>query len=897
MATSAEDNIVQLQSTWVDATRRSTRLTIKRSLQDAYWPQGPSTTPLYDCKTTDRGLILRRAKKSRVCDPLEASKHGAKLNFQNRTNSDRNTHLLINIHQTAVSQDLEESSSMTLVRGELRDTLKRNETSKNSSCQWLGKPDKFAITQHQVALQIPAQGMRITSSATDTFTLKRYRQLETVPFMLSAGESLYNSACATPGIESDFMDFTKPRNAIELLRTPQMLRNHVAGEQVDSYSSQHKRKISEPILRVNDVSKATSRIFEPINPFHGVIPALPISRPTSDAEKPSIPGPAATIKISSLISSTSLQKGTASQVIASSTAKLDPIMPVPMWCDTDQELCESLPFFRSLQSGCYIYNGVAFGFVLDELTAQSGYISDNVIILQAGGQSIAFDSEKYRRHTSQVSAEKAIKALIWNQMRATPIVLVLGSNCPLAPVNVPHRYCVMDWFIVTHSWENLDQSSRCKFWNFRFERMNSNTIPWWHNPTNETKELPVSEIETHLCPDCETSFPQIYKRGYMCLNSVCSQFWKVGGQDAPADDLQYREGFLAMSSQRDQGLIPFDLYALPHARDALSVSGWHCHKCGKLNSREAWEGWMCSSPGCEEKVLILDRIDSYLSSRERDRLCAPYTGTPISTDLVLDEDIVSVSCRSMNFGSQGCYRVMKYEVVGIVGTIHHVIPNKSLCEFACGPDDIFKEYKRVMSIFRRYPLQNTKLTSRTLSRYFAHNAGAHYIFHETTLPGMPFYLCPKAISMALNFIQDIARAEGIPNCQQFNEVLSLAYVESQRLGYHNDFEAGETVASISLGSRAVMKICKKDESVAGDGLNSSSGHETCNANSDMSVRSHNILATLTSLTELQPILELDLCHGDMVILHGADIQRRLVKSVIPKGEFMISATARYVRDD
>lgn len=37
----------------------------------------------------------------------------------------------------------------------------------------------------------------------------------------------------------------------------------------------------------------------------------------------------------------------------------------PVWCQTRQELCESLPYFRSYQSGVYHRRGGVFGYLLD----------------------------------------------------------------------------------------------------------------------------------------------------------------------------------------------------------------------------------------------------------------------------------------------------------------------------------------------------------------------------------------------------------------------------------------------------------------------------------------------------------------------------------------------------
>ncbi|KAK9315781.1 2OG-Fe(II) oxygenase superfamily-domain-containing protein [Lipomyces starkeyi] len=960
------DNLTILQSTWVNTTRQSTRLTIKRSLQDAYLAAEISPTPLPDiktqsgitsngCRSNGRMLPDSRRKQSqcksvRILIKESSTSYAAPvsdteeiLRRKRSRRSDSTRHIVQNgandsLHmcqqmqrsETARLQNLEQDDTLSSVCWELGGPVRRNkelsqEEAMNSSRQQSQTLERFATSQYEMALHIPAHAGGFTARTKEMSSTGRHRQLEAIPFVLSAGESLsvledigVQTACPREHsglpMVSDLISFTsveKPQNVVKLSQIPQMLtQNHVLGEQTVSPFSEKalKLRISEPIVKMYDIARARCRVLEPIRPFYNTIPVSTMLPPTPALEMTSNAASTATpIAISASISIAPAERATTDPIPAL-IEKPDPIMPVPMWCDTRQELCESVPFFRSFQSGCYTYNGVALGYLIDSLTVQSDYIDDNVVISHAGGSLESSDSGEYHLQSSQESADKAIKALISNQKRITPLVLVLGSNCLVSPVNVPHRYCVMDWFLVTHAWEDLDQSTRHKSWKFRFERINRTAKPWWHNPKNRKMDLPVSEIEAHRCSDCTEVFPQIYKQGYMCLKGDCSQFLKVNGQE-PADKLQYNEDFLALASLDYRGPMPFDLLALPHVRDALSVRGWHCHKCGKLNSREAWEGWICSSPGCDEKSLILDRVDSYLSRRERGGLYPTYTGTPISTDVIPDESIVSVSSYTVDFGIQGCYRVMKYEVKDVEGTIYHVIPNKTLCEFANGPDDILKEYKSVMSIFRRYPLQNTKLASRTLAQYFAHNAGAHYKFCETLYKPTPFNLCPKAIPMVLNFIQAILRAEGIPACDQFNEVLSIAYVECQKIGYHSDSETdiGETIASISLGSRAVMKFRKKVANVATSRLHNSSSQGMHNAEIDMLVWSDigtddgiippGVPPSNTRKNGFKPILQLELGHGDVVIMHGTEIQSLLVHSVIPTGEFTIASTVRYVKED
>ncbi|KAK9433562.1 hypothetical protein V1505DRAFT_353064 [Lipomyces doorenjongii] len=963
MAMSA-DNLVIVQSTWVDTTRQSTRLTIKRSLQDAYSAADIPPTAIPDVKTKSgitskrcrsngrtlpdsrrkqgqcksvRTLIKEsstiytvsepeetlRRKRSRRSDSPGPTNHIdiATSNVQNGANAS-----LLQTSETVRLQNLEQNDPFSSVCWDLGRPVRRNKElsqaeGMNSLRQQSKTLEKYATSQYEMGF--PAHAAGNTEQMKKVSSMGRHRQLETIPFVLSAEESLSGSQDigvqtarrrehSSPPMVSDIINFTlveQLQHVIKLLQIPQMLpQNHVRDEQtVSSFSEKAlKLRISEPIVKMYDIARASCRVLEPIRPLYNAIPVAAMLPRTPALEMTSNSTPTATaIPIAAPVSIAPAERAI-SDPIPGLIEKPDPIMPIPMWCDTLQELCESAPFFRSCQSGCYTYNGVALGYIINGLTAQSDYIGDNVVISHAGGNLGSSDSGGCQLQSSQESPDKAIKALISNQKRGTPLVLVLENNCPVSPVNVPHRYCVMDWFFVTHAWEDLDKSTRYKSWKFRFERIDRTTKPWWHNPKNR-KVVSVSEIEVHRCSACTELFPQIYKQGYMCLNGDCSQFWKVNGQE-PADKLQYNEDFLALASLDHRGPMPFDLLSLPHVRDALSISGWHCHKCGKLNCREAWEGWICSSPGCDEKSLILDRVDNYLSKRERGGLYPTYTGTPISADVIPDESIVFVSSHAMDFGIQGCYRVMKYEVKDVEGTIYHVIPNKTLCEFANGPDDILKEYKSAMSIFRRYPLQNTKLASRTLAQYFAHNAGAHYKFCETLHKSTPFYLCPKAIPMVLNFIQAIVRAEGISACDQFNEVLSIAYVECQRISYHSDSEAdiGATIASISLGSRAIMKFHKKVGTVATSRLHNSSGQEMSNAESmllwsDIGT-DDGIIPTCappskTRKSGFKPILQLELGHGDVVIMHGTDIQRRLVHSVIPTGEFTIAATVRYVKEN
>ncbi|KAK9262109.1 hypothetical protein V1519DRAFT_86690 [Lipomyces tetrasporus] len=981
----AANNLAIFQSKWVDTRRQSTRLMMRQSLQDTYSPttvpgtslsninrecdvlsnsrqsieieqrsggsssssrkldsnRGAATTrngkPVRKLMEEDstiyvlsESVSLRQAKISRRFDVYEPIKRVSTSNVKRGHNSIlQHKGEQMALSDTICVQNLPQDDRMCPVRGELEQPVGRcSELSQAESLKSSRQGQSVTCPAAcDTAVQSPVLALGTTALTKKAHTRRIYKQLEAIPFIYGAGESLSKSANiaaqiasplahCSPTIVSDVISDGLTENSQCILsqsEIPKIRPQHNVLVKHMRFSSSEKGearkvRILEPVVKMHDFdARSTYRALEPIGAFDKIPNVATL--PTTSAMEMS-PSQVPTLTPIATSTAMSITRATGAP-IAGLSEKESPTMPVPMWCDTRQELCESFPLFRRFHSGCYIYNGVAFGYLIDGFGTPRDYIGDNVVILHCGRNLVTSNSGGSQIQSSDESTAEAIKALLSNQKRATPLVLILGSNCPVSPVNVPHRYCVMDWFLVTHAWVDLDQSTGLKLWKFRFERIDRTAKPWWHNPQSEIiLDRPMSKIGARGCSDCAKEFPQVYKQGYMCLNGECPQFWKVKGQ-SPPDDLQYNEEFLAMRRGEYQGPIPFDLRALPHVRDALSVSGWHCHNCGKLNCRQAWEGWICNSPGCHEKLLILDRIDSYLSKHDRGGLYPTYTGAPISTDVVLDESIVSAYSHTMDFSIQGCYRVMKYEVNDLGGgAIYHVIPNKTLCNLPEGPDAIFKEYKAAMSIFHRYPWKTTKFGSRTLAPYFAHYASAHCKVTETIPEYTPFHLCPKAIPMVLNYVHAILRVERIPFCDQFNEVLSTAYFGSQKIGHHSDSvpDFGQTIASVSLGSRAIMKFRKKVENVLNNEMpNEAILNERIEADdvdmllvSDITTDDGNIPLALNpsgvSGSRCKTILQLELDHGDVVIMQGACIQSRLVHTVISTGEFRIEATARYVNE-
>ncbi|GJJ06387.1 hypothetical protein Clacol_000578 [Clathrus columnatus] len=129
----------------------------------------------------------------------------------------------------------------------------------------------------------------------------------------------------------------------------------------------------------------------------------------------------------------------------------------------------------------------------------------------------------------------------------------------------------------------------------------------------------------------------------------------------------------------------------------------------------------------------------------------------------------------------------------------------------------------------------------------------------------------QSVTEALDYIRTRATLALNYN-PDFNEVLSAAYMEEQKMEYHSDGEKdlGPIVASLSLGSPAIMKFRPVPSKWMPTDGQMKEGRKTPPV-----------------------IIELTLRHGDALVMEGAEIQEYYQHAVHPCG-FRIAATARRV---
>ncbi|KAF5380425.1 hypothetical protein D9615_004640 [Tricholomella constricta] len=157
-----------------------------------------------------------------------------------------------------------------------------------------------------------------------------------------------------------------------------------------------------------------------------------------------------------------------------------------------------------------------------------------------------------------------------------------------------------------------------------------------------------------------------------------------------------------------------------------------------------------------------------------------------------------------------------------------------------------------------------------LTNYFSQNSGEPYQVSATYVGGTANTVSFSETSIAVTKARDLIQArilQALGIHADFNEVLSAAYMERQRMAFHSDSERGlgSLVAGLSLGSPALMHFRIHHKYLLEDEI------------------------------ERKPIaLTVVLRHGDVLVMDGAGVQESYEHTVVPTN-FRIAATARKIQ--
>jgi hypothetical protein len=526
-----------------------------------------------------------------------------------------------------------------------------------------------------------------------------------------------------------------------------------------------------------------------------------------------------------------------------------------------------------------------------------------------------------------------------------PVVILSGVGDPHIPSKPPHQYCVLDYFKPTYIW--FEKSGNSKIVRYRFEKLNTKKESWWQpKDTQEVVELgslPPPVVKT--CESCSAKSPQIYLDNWMCLSPICASFWKiVTPAPGPGRSSMYHEPqeasliydprFLKQKTVWDNDDHEYPLvsntaelsgHSIPGEDTSVAFwSGIVCPKCGRCISRLNWMGWECSNTACDYARRPPHGLITALSMRD------PLW--PVTNSYTLAKDTQS-SLIDVKVSFKYGYRINRYYFPGIDGCITHMIANKSVLEEEGGPDAMFEEFQQIDIGLRRRSMPNGQLKGPNYCRHFAVNYGMPYKFIAAT-ESRPFDGAARAITSTrsrLNWAAKLLLAEETGNVieevgddwqeKEFNEVLALGYFEEQKINYHDDgeFGLGPTIATLSLGAPGTMRIRMKqrryhsiasavgmyDDAPPIPGCKQYEARLTLQPSLDeLKLRDPKAYTVkrkqipkdlkLDCKGTARDVLTMQLGHGDIVIMHGADVQKYYEHAVEHTGKLRFALTFRYI---
>ncbi|KAF1945619.1 hypothetical protein EJ02DRAFT_431416 [Clathrospora elynae] len=624
--------------------------------------------------------------------------------------------------------------------------------------------------------------------------------------------------------------------------------------------------------------------------------------------------------------------------------KPEPSGQPEVWADGRQELCETLHYYRSYQSGCYSTGGFVRGFMFDKVAHPRDYMDADVIISRAGG-GLTKDKESGEMKAGRDQSEDTVAQALRNCMvHSNPVVITAGIDNPRIPSKPPHQYCVLDYFKPTHIW--VEKSGNSKVVRYRFEKLNTKKESWWRpkdvvQPV-ELGALPPPNAKT--CKLCSVLSPQIYLNGWMCLQPTCTSFWRIfistpesGRKETSYEpdevSLIYDPRFLKQKTpwhndDHDYPLISNTAELSGHSipGEDTSVAFWSgmvCPKCGRCISRLNWVGWECSNATCDYTRAPTHTLISSLSLRD------PLW--PVTSSYTLSRDTQGPLVDVQIFFKNG-YRINRYNLSGIDGFITHMIANKTVLEEQGGPDAMFEELQQTDIGLQRRSMPNGKLKGPNYCRHFAVNYGMPYKFIAATASqsfdgaARPITSTRSRLNWAAKLLLTQERGKSMEEVneewkdREFNEVLALGYFEEQKINYHDDgeFGLGPTIATLSLGAPGTMYIRMKAlhyHGVSAAGVYDDTPPIRGCQQYDTRLALQPSLETLKqsdsraytakrkqipkdlglkSRGHARDVLTMQLGHGDIVIMHGAELQKYYEHAVEHTGKLRFALTCRYI---
>ncbi|KAI0036934.1 hypothetical protein K488DRAFT_40180 [Vararia minispora EC-137] len=496
-------------------------------------------------------------------------------------------------------------------------------------------------------------------------------------------------------------------------------------------------------------------------------------------------------------------------------------MRPPIWAQSRQEVCESLEYFKSYQSGVYYVNDVAQGYLLGAYSSSRDMFHHDgrLIVSHGGGKSEGLRVNKdsgqmeISRASHQSSDDKSVRALLNTYRRGLPLVLLADDKYALFPYDLcaeGYAYIVLGHYWIAEAWAELEikkNEEKLVRYKFAFQWCPEQGEPWWTLPQDRMANT-LAEAVTPArmrCDTCTITSVQVYEQGWMCLNPACIVFFTLRGTNV-VEELTAALSFLSLRQNRPYKMSTGKESTLPAPPPAGEVDrglvttrrftrGMHCVECGRLSCRFRWKCWQCQ--GCKNEFDVKGAI------RKPNEFWSQHRALIFSDERIMPKACINRGLQRMFLDEITNERLLlrSYTMPGNRGIIYIIPGNQKI---NCVADQIFHDYQEQAMNgtidFRRYPLRSVG-RGELLTNYFSQNSESVYLpsfecysnqsARSAVATDSPQYVGgatrtislehgPSVVRDALTLVKrriKVTIGKDVP----FNEVLSAAYMEEQKM--------------------------------------------------------------------------------------------------------------------
>ncbi|KAJ7250731.1 hypothetical protein C8J57DRAFT_1239113 [Mycena rebaudengoi] len=482
----------------------------------------------------------------------------------------------------------------------------------------------------------------------------------------------------------------------------------------------------------------------------------------------------------------------------------------PIWAQSRQEVCETLLYFRTFHGGVYQKDGVVRGYLLGGFSSQRDlFTRGGKVIISHGGGGLEASQEKSNRGwkpVNQDASDISIRALLRNYAENIPVVLLIDDRYSKFPLDLRAKSIYIAVLALLAEYETVLGIQV--------------GVPWWqaHSPSffpPTSYPSPATSRTVRVCGQCYKGYPRVYEQGWACLNPKCVLFWRTSAGPLP-DLVDYAES-LFVDLKHPTFPLGFDACLEP-GQPALALAsqittsasytrGWHCRKCGRLSCRSAWEKYQCSH--CQDVHLITAIV--HPASRLQENYLVDYAGS---------------------------------------------FKMRQPCEV-------------VLTVTARWDVElpavaTQEARGQMLSDYFSQNTGALYQYVGGSDRTVPFHQAPSAIVEARDLLET-RMEQALKKPIEFNEVLSAAYLQGQKMAFHSDNEPGlgPIVAALSMGT-----------------IHFTDKHLLSSPYKGSPALMHFRPVKVTDGCRRKVLLTIVLRHGDILVMDGAGVQEHYQHTVV-----------------